>query len=114
MRVAMATPETRRPDNPGAAMEKAMDDQPKNMKAVFTMVERTQAGSGTTKSYWTKVGVGFVNRDGSITLRLDALPINGTLQVREWEPYDRRQDGNDPPPRPRSRAQQPPADDSLL
>jgi hypothetical protein len=91
-----------------------MDDQPKNMKAVWTMVERTLTGSGATKSYWTRVGVGFVNRDGSITLRLDALPINGTLQVREWEPYERRQEGNDLAPRPRPRAPQPPASDSLL
>jgi hypothetical protein len=32
--------------------------------------------------------VGFVNRDGSITLKLDAIPVNGTLQVREWESRD--------------------------
>ena len=91
-----------------------MDDQPKTMKAVWTMVERTLTGSGATKSYWTRVGVGFVNRDGSITLRLDALPINGTLQVREWEPYERRQEGTDPAARPRPRAPQAPASDSLL
>ncbi|HEY1693472.1 MAG TPA: hypothetical protein VIY73_10150 [Polyangiaceae bacterium] len=91
-----------------------MDDQPKNMKAVWTMVERTLTGSGATKSFWTRVGVGFVNRDGSITLRLDALPINGTLQVREWEPYERRQEGGELPARPRSRPPQPPANDSLL
>ncbi len=54
------------------------------MKAVFTVIER----SG--KSYWLRVGVGFVNRDGSITLKLDAIPVNGTLQVREWES---REDG---------------------
>ncbi len=57
----------------------------KTMKAVFTVVERNGG-----KSYWTRVGVGFVNQDGSITLRLDAVPVNGVLQVREWEPFDRR------------------------
>jgi hypothetical protein len=83
-------------------METAMEDNQKNMKSVWTMVERTPSGGGATKSYWTRVGVGFVNRDASITLKLDALPINGTLQVREWEPYERRQDGGtDPRPRPR-------------
>jgi hypothetical protein len=56
----------------------------KTMKAVFTVVERAPG-----KSYWTRIGVGFVNRDGSLNLRLDALPINGTLQVRDWEPMDR-------------------------
>lgn len=62
-----------------------MDANVQQMKAVYTVVER---GSG--KSYWTRVGVGFVNRDGSITLKLDAVPVNGTLQVREWES---REDG---------------------
>jgi hypothetical protein len=80
-----------------------MDEQTsKTMKVVWTVVERGQGG----KSFWTRVGVGFVNRDGSMTLRLDAIPISGTLQVREWqEPYDRRADVTDAPPRPRARPQ---------
>jgi hypothetical protein len=57
----------------------------KTMKTVFTVVERSPG-----KSFWTRVGVGFVNQDGSINLRLDAIPVNGTLQVREWEPSERR------------------------
>jgi hypothetical protein len=57
----------------------------KTMKAVFTVVERSSG-----KSSWTRVGVGFVNQDGSMNLRLDAIPVNGMLQVREWEPFDRR------------------------
>jgi hypothetical protein len=89
-----------------------MDDQGKSMKAVWTMVERPQQNGAGPKSYWTRVGVGFVNRDGSITLRLDALPVNGTLQVREWEPQERRQDLGEAP-RPRPRPQQAPSD-SLL
>jgi hypothetical protein len=81
------------------------------MKAVFTIVERG-SGNGMTKSYWTRVGVGFVNKDGSITLKLDCIPISGTLQVREWEPYERKTDGPELTPRPRQRPQAPP--DSLL
>ncbi len=57
----------------------------KTMKVVFTVVERSPG-----KSFWTRVGVGFVNQDGSMNLRLDAIPVNGVLQVREWEAYDRR------------------------
>lgn len=88
-----------------------MDDQGRTMKAVWTMVERTPQGGGAAKTYWTRVGVGFVNRDGSLNLRLDAIPINGVLQVREWEPLERRQDGADtPPPRPRPRPQPVPQD----
>jgi hypothetical protein len=90
-----------------------MDEQQRNgMKAVWTMVERATAG-GSPKTYWTRVGVGFVNRDGSINLRLDAIPINGTLQVREWEPYERRSEAADASARPR-RPQTQPAGDSLI
>jgi len=67
-----------------------MEDQTKNMKAVYTVVERGQG-----KSFWVRVGVGFTNRDGSLNLRLDAIPVNGTLQVRDWDPYDRRPEGAD-------------------
>jgi hypothetical protein len=86
-----------------------MDEQTsKTMKVVWTVVDRGQG-----KSYWTRVGVGFVNRDGSLTLRLDAIPLNGSLQVREWqEPYERRPDPTDAMPRPR--AKQPSTGDSLL
>jgi hypothetical protein len=62
-----------------------MNSNGDSMKVVFTVVDR-----GPGKSFWTRVGVGFVNRDGSITLRLDALPTNGTLQVRDWEERDSR------------------------
>ena len=89
-----------------------MEEQKKDMKAVWTIVERSQ-GNGMTKSYWTRVGVGFVNKDGSITLKLDCIPISGTLQVREWEPYERRADAVDGGTRPRSK-QQLPAGDSLI
>jgi|HubBroStandDraft_1064217.scaffolds.fasta_scaffold126420_2 hypothetical protein len=53
------------------------------MKIVYTIVDRSPG-----KSFWTRVGVGFVNRDGSINLRLDAIPISGTLNVRDWEERD--------------------------
>lgn len=56
----------------------------KAMKVVFTVVERSPG-----KSFWTRIGVGFVNKDGSLNLRLDAVPINGMVQVRDWEPAER-------------------------
>ncbi len=74
-----------------------MEDQSKTMKTVFTVVDRGQG-----KSMWIRIGVGFTNRDGSLNLRLDALPVSGTLQVRDWEPFDRRADAADAPARPRS------------
>ncbi len=56
----------------------------KEKKSVYTITERDG------RSYWTRIGIGFVNRDGSITLKLEALPTNGTLQVREWESPEQR------------------------
>lgn len=57
--------------------------QQKTVKSVYTVVERAPG-----KSFWTRVGVGYVNKDGSLNLRLDAIPTNGTLQVRDWDPRD--------------------------
>jgi hypothetical protein len=37
------------------------------------------------KVMWRRVGSGFVNRDGSYNLYLDALPVNGKLHMRESE-----------------------------
>jgi hypothetical protein len=33
-------------------------------------------------SYWTKIGAAFINKDGSINVELDALPVFGRLQIR--------------------------------
>ena len=53
-------------------------------KSVFTVVDKPDG----SRSYWTRIGAGWINRDGSITIKLDALPVNGTLQVRDAD--DRR------------------------
>lgn len=57
------------------------------MKVVYTVVDRGQ------KSYWVRIGVGFENQDGSLNLKLDAVPTNGTLQVRDWEAREDRDGG---------------------
>lgn len=51
-------------------------------KAVYTIVERQQ------KSRWVRIGIGFVNRDGSINVRLDAVPVNGKLHLRDYRKKD--------------------------
>jgi hypothetical protein len=39
------------------------------------------------KKFWPKIGIAYTNRDGSITLYLEALPLGtNTLQVREMKP----------------------------
>jgi hypothetical protein len=54
----------------------------KQIKVVYTVVERGG------KSYWIRIGIGSVNRDGSINLNLDAMPVNGSLQIRDYEPRE--------------------------
>jgi hypothetical protein len=55
---------------------------------VFAITERED------KSYWTRVGAAFTNRDGSINIALEALPVSGKLQLRKPEARER-----DEPPR---------------
>ena len=41
------------------------------------------------KAFWVRIGVAFTNRDGSINLFLDALPLGtNKLQVRELKERD--------------------------
>ncbi len=56
-------------------------DQSK-MKIAYVIKER--AG----QKYWTRVGVAFVNSDGSINVRLEAMPVNGELHIRDYVPRD--------------------------
>jgi len=49
------------------------------MMEVFTIVDK----EGFERSFWVKVGACFPNRDGSLNVYLDALPLNGRLQIRE-------------------------------
>jgi hypothetical protein len=52
-------------------------------KAIYTVIERPN-----DRPIWLRIGAAFVNRDGSLSLKLDALPIDGKLQVRDWTPRD--------------------------
>ncbi|MBK8170433.1 MAG: hypothetical protein IPK60_08820 [Sandaracinaceae bacterium] len=61
-----------------------MDSQNKSYKVVYTIVERQRDG----KKYWLRIGAGFENRDGSINIYLDAMPTNGTLQLRDHQSGD--------------------------
>ena len=48
-------------------------------KAVFNIVKN---GEYTN---WNRVGVAFVNKDGSYSVVLDAVPINGKLHIRDFK-----------------------------
>lgn len=45
--------------------------------AVFSIRENKNG------SVWVRAGTAFVNKDGSLNLLLDVLPIDGKLHVRE-------------------------------
>lgn len=48
------------------------------------MVEEGRPGEdGKPRTFWTKVGVAFENRDGSWSLHLSAMPVSGKLQMRD-------------------------------
>lgn len=59
------------------------------------MVEDRGEGNDA-KSFWTRIGVAFENRDGSYSLILAAIPVNGRIQMRD--PLPPREDGDDRPP----------------
>lgn len=76
-------------------------------KIVYNVVERGD------RNYWTRVGAAFTNRDGSLSVRLDAIPLSGNLQVRDWSPKE--QGVNEPMSRSRSAGiAQPPAQNAYV
>ena len=60
------------------------------MKIVYQISER----SG--KSFWNRVGIAFVNNDGSLNVKLDAVPVSGEMQIRDYVP---REESEGPPVR---------------
>ena len=51
------------------------------MKDVYAIYEtKTETRE---RSRWVRVGVAFENRDGSLNVLLDALPLTGRLQIRD-------------------------------
>jgi len=52
------------------------------MKIVYVISERNN------KSFWNRIGVAFVNNDGSLNVKLDAVPVTGELQIRDYNPRE--------------------------
>lgn len=48
-----------------------------------------QEREGYDRPFWHKVGGAWVNRDGSITIQFDSLPLGGKVQLREEKERDR-------------------------
>ncbi|MBC7173035.1 MAG: hypothetical protein H5U40_11425 [Polyangiaceae bacterium] len=52
--------------------------------AVYTIIDRRDSG----RKHWVRIGAAFENRDGSLNIQLDALPLNGSVHVRELAPAE--------------------------
>ena len=50
------------------------------LKDVYTIMKAVEG----RKDRWVRIGIGFLNRDNSITVKLDATPTNGTLHIRDY------------------------------
>lgn len=49
-----------------------------NIKTVFYITEREGK-----KAIWTRIGLAFVNKDKSLNVILNTIPLNGRLHIRD-------------------------------
>lgn len=74
------------------------------MKKRFNVISPVERKDG--KTFWVRIGVGYANRDNSINMYLDALPVNQRLQLREADDDEKiASDGTRRPPRVRASSQ---------
>ena len=52
------------------------------MKIAYVITQRKD------RNFWNRVGVAFVNNDGSINVKLEAVPVSGEIQIRDYMPKD--------------------------
>ncbi len=52
------------------------------MKIVYVISERG------ARKFWNRIGVAFVNSDGSLNIKLEAIPVSGEMQVRDYVPRE--------------------------
>lgn len=57
-------------------------------KNLWMVEDRPATNNKPQASFWTKIGVAFENKDGSYTLHLAAIPVNGRIQMRDPGPKD--------------------------
>jgi hypothetical protein len=61
---------------------------------------------GLRNRIWSRVGMAWLNRDGSINVVLDSLPLGGRIQLRE-DDRDRKPESRAPGPLAMAAAQEP-------
>lgn len=58
------------------------------MKDVY-MIKETKTGPRKGRARWIRIGAAYENKDGSLNVVLDALPLSGRLHIRD--PNESRQ-----------------------
>ena len=53
-----------------------------NLKVVYVITKRDD------RKYWNRIGVAFTNRDGSLNVRLEAMPVGGEMHIRDYVPRE--------------------------
>jgi hypothetical protein len=64
---------------------------PNNAKMMHIVGAVERGDSDAKRTFWTRIGVAFQNRDGSWNLRFDYLPTRlneTTIQLREPKPKE--------------------------
>jgi len=69
----------------------------KKVKIVY-VISKGKDREGKDKNYWNKIGVAFVNQDGSLNVKLEALPVGGELHIRDAPEWDGQGRHDDAPP----------------
>jgi hypothetical protein len=59
------------------------------LKKMFKILCPITKKDGTT--FWMRVGTAFPNKDESLNLYLDVLPLEGKLQIRAFDERDLRE-----------------------
>ena len=49
------------------------------IKDVYVITDQAEGN----KSRWLKIGVAFLNKDSSLNVILDALPVSGKIHIRD-------------------------------
>jgi len=55
---------------------------PSKVKIAYTTNERNG------RTFWNRIGVAFLNKDGSMNVRLESLPVSGELHIRDLVPRE--------------------------
>src|SRR5271156_6302021 len=62
--------------------QRERDMEQNRMKIAYVITQRKD------RNFWNRVGVAFVNNDGSINVKLEAVPVSGEIQIRDYHPRD--------------------------